>query len=185
MGIPVIREYCRSGEDELDCLERLFKRVSREYGVEGVVAGTLLSDYQRMRIAVVAEKTGLKTYTPLWRIDQEGYMREVVENGIKFILTTVSAYGLSYRFLGKIVDTSLLEEILSIARRYGLNPGFEGGEAETLVLDAPLFKKKLYVKGYIVLEGPWCARLVITSIELCDKLGVEVYGIWREGEPTV
>ncbi len=174
MDIPILYRRAREEDDELSLLRKLFIEARDLYGVEGVVAGALLSDYQRMRISLVAEEAGLKTYTPLWRVDQESYMREVVGNGIRFIITSVSAYGLRKDYVGMIVDEDLLEELLAIAKRYGLNPAFEGGEAETLVVDAPLFKKKLCVKGYVVEDGLWSARLVITRIWLNNRVEIEL-----------
>lgn len=138
-------------------------------GFEGVVAGALLSDYQRMRIALAAEEHGLRTYTPLWRIDQRRYMEELVEEGFEAMIISVAAYGLPKSIVGRIIDEELLHNLLQWAEKYGLNPAFEGGEAETLVVDAPLFKKRLVVEGRVVETGPYSARLAIEKIALAPK----------------
>ncbi len=171
LGLPLYRHAIRSvGEEEVRELSMFIGRVLEESGgFDGIVAGALLSDYQRMRIAVVAEEHGLLTYTPLWRIDQEKYMRELVEEGFVVMITSVSAYGLPKSLVGKIIDEEVLEEILRLARKYGLNPAFEGGEAETLVLDAPLFRGRLSVEGKIVETGPYAARLVIEKITVVPR----------------
>lgn len=170
MNIDIL--YTNAVNNEEYTLYSLLKEAKEKYNVKGVIAGTLLSDYQRMRLAFITEKLGLSLYTPLWRIDQRSYMKEVVKNGIKFIITSVSSYGLSHKYIGRIVTLELLNEILVIASKYGLNPAFEGGEAETLVIDAPLFKQKLMIKGRIIKKGPYEARLIIDEIDLGDKIRI-------------
>jgi len=170
MNIDIL--YTNAVNNEEYTLYSLLKEAKEKYNVKGVIAGTLLSDYQRMRLAFITEKLGLSLYTPLWRIDQRSYMKEVVKNGIKFIITSVSSYGLSHKYIGRIVTLELLNEILVIASKYGLNPAFEGGEAETLVIDAPLFKQKLMIKGRIIKKGPYEARLIIDEIDLGDRIRI-------------
>ena len=170
MNIDIL--YTNAVNNEEYTLYSLLKEAKEKYNVKGVIAGTLLSDYQRMRLAFITEKLGLSLYTPLWRIDQRSYMKEIVKNGIKFIITSVSSYGLSHKYIGRIITLELLNEILVIASKYGLNPAFEGGEAETLVIDAPLFKQKLMIKGRIIKKGPYEARLIIDEIDLGDKIRI-------------
>ncbi len=56
-----------------------------------------------------------------------------------FILTSVSAAGLDQKWLGRIININAVRELLKLSKNYQFNPVFEGGEAETLVLDCPLF----------------------------------------------
>ena len=170
MNIDIL--YTNAVNNEEYTLYSLLKEAKEKYNIKGVIAGALLSDYQRMRLAFITEKLGLSLYTPLWRIDQRSYMKEVVKNGIKFIITSVSSYGLSHKYIGRIITLELLNEILVIASKYGLNPAFEGGEAETLVIDAPLFKQKLMIRGRIIKKGPYEARLIIDEIDLGDRIRI-------------
>jgi len=169
MGFPQILHKARDG-DEVKELKRLLKEVMRKYDVGGVVVGALSSDYQRSRINLICEELGLKTYSPLWRKDQATYLVELVNEGFKFILTSVSALGLTPDMLGKIFDVNLVRKLISKAQTYGFNPGLEGGEGETLVLDAPLFKKRLeIISSKIVRAGPNSWRLDIQEARLVNK----------------
>ena len=174
MNIDIL--YTNAVNNEEYALYSLLKEAKEKYNIKGVIAGALLSDYQRMRLAFITEKLGLSLYTPLWRIDQRSYMKEIVKNGIKFIITSVSSYGLSHKYIGRIITLELLNEILVIASKYGLNPAFEGGEAETLVIDAPLFKQKLMIRGRIIKKGPYEARLIIDEIDLGDRIRIIIEG---------
>lgn len=147
MGLKLFT-FTTSGEKnlELEDLKRAFLRAKKE-GAEGIVSGALLSDYQRLNISIIAEEVGLKTYAPLWRKNQEEYMRWLVRDGFKFIITSASAYGFPFELLGKIIEIEDIEKIIEASRKYGFNPAFEGGEAETFVTYAPLFKRELKVIG--------------------------------------
>ncbi len=169
LGIPLELEYLDNPEEELTALRRLLLRVKQKYGIRAVFAGALLSDYQRMRFSLICEELGLKSFTPLWRIDQVKYMRELVENGVKFMILSINTYGLPKKFLGKVLDTRDVEEIIMYARRYGFNPAFEGGEAETLVVDSPFFTHRIHVEGQVIDKGPYEAIFKIINAYLESK----------------
>jgi len=46
----------------------------------------------------------------------------------------------------KITTLSLSPELVRLSRKHRFHLGFEGGEAETLVLDMPLYEKMISVK---------------------------------------
>ncbi len=164
MGFPHFFERTSGRKDEeLNDLKRAFQR-AKEMGAEGIVTGALLSDYQRLNVNLVAEELGLKTYSPLWRKNQEEYMRELVREGFRFIVTSASAYGFPFELVGKEVDEEDVERIIYAARKFGFNPAFEGGEAETFVVYAPLFKKKLNVEGEKVRLGEFEWKFIIRRI---------------------
>ena len=170
LGIPIVfMETKGEKERELEDLKLALKKAIDTYGVGGVVAGALLSDYQRMRIALICEELGLKTYTPIWRRGQEEYMRELVKSGFKVMITSITCYGLPTSLVGRVLDEGVVEDIIRRARKYGFNPAFEGGEAETLVLDAPLFKKKLIVRGRVKVVSDFEAYYIVEEACLGDK----------------
>ncbi len=170
LGLPIIYKYT-SGvkEEELNDLRSAISEAMEKYDIEGIVAGALLSDYQRMRVALICEELGIKTYVPIWRRSQEDYMRELIRSGFKVLITSVSCYGLPLTLVGKIITEDILDDIIRRSREFGFNPAFEGGEAETLVIDAPLFNYRLNVYGDIVKVGPYEAHLNIKGVELERK----------------
>ncbi|NPA86069.1 MAG: diphthine--ammonia ligase [bacterium] len=132
-------------EKELEDLRAALLKAIEKYNIEGVVSGALCSDYQRMRIALVCEELGLKSYTPFWRKDQKKYMQELLKAGIEFIITSITCYGLPLEYLGKVITWKELENLLELAEKYSFNPAFEGGEAETFVIYAPVFSAKIKI----------------------------------------
>jgi ABC transporter with metal-binding/Fe-S-binding domain ATP-binding protein len=155
LGIPLY-VYDGTFNEEKD-LEDLLKIVKKEFRVEGVSVGAIESDYQFIRFYRVLKKLGMSMFAPLWHKDQESYMRLLPRQGFRYTIIKISTYGLPMDFLGSIIDEEATERIIMLSKRYGFNPAFEGGEAETMVLDAPLMKCRINVKGNIIvvseLEG--------------------------------
>jgi uncharacterized protein (TIGR00290 family) len=61
------------------------------------------------------------------------------------MITTVAADGLDDKWLGRIVDKEAYVELKKLSEKHRFHLGFEGGEAETLVLDMPLYEKPISV----------------------------------------
>lgn len=131
-------------EEELDDLEGMLRRV-REKGVEVVYTGAIESEYQRSRIENICNKLELKCISPLWHKDPVEYMNELVDLGFEIILTSVSAYGLDKKWLGRTITKDAINELVDLNKKYGIHPAFEGGEAETLVLDAPMYDRRIVI----------------------------------------
>ena len=165
MGINYL--YYEIKGDEENALERIFRDVKGR-GFEGVVSGALLSDYQRQRYSYYASKAGLQTLAPLWKINQEEYLRMLIDSGFEFMIIRASAYGFPLELVGKIITKDDVEKIIRRAKVYGFNPAFEGGEAETLVLWAPLYKKRLCVNGVKKVLSDSEAVYEIFDAQLCD-----------------
>ncbi|WP_323735567.1 TIGR00289 family protein [Methanosphaera sp. ISO3-F5] len=131
-------------EEELNDLEQTLTKL-KDKGVEAVYSGALESVYQKSRIDKICKKLGLKSISPLWHRNPIEYMQEIVDLGFEVIITSVSAYGLTKEWLGKTITQETIEEIKELNTKYGIHPAFEGGEAETLVLDGPMFDRKIVI----------------------------------------
>lgn len=168
MGLPLIVEESEGvKEEELVDLERAIKRAIDEFKIEGVVTGALFSDYQRERIEKICDKLGLKVFNPLWHKDQEEEMRALIKERFKIIFTSIAAEGLDKSWLGREITSKDVDKLVKIK---GINVAGEGGEFESLVLDCPLFKKKLeIIDSEVVEEGENVAKLIIKKVELVDK----------------
>lgn len=131
-------------EEELSDLERMLEKL-KEKEVEAVYSGALESEYQKSRIDAICEKLGLLSIAPLWHKNPMEYMKEIVDLGFEVIITSVSAYGLDEKWLGKTITPKSLDQLFELSKKYGIHPAFEGGEAETLVLDAPFYDRKIVI----------------------------------------
>ena len=143
--IPII-EVKTSGvkEEELEDLKEGFKQL-KSLGVEAIYTGALFSNYQRSRIEKLADELDMMVISPYWHKDPKEYMDLVIGSGFKVIISGVFAEGLDESWLGRIIDEEALAELVKISEKTYLHLAFEGGEAETLVIDGPIFKKRIEI----------------------------------------
>ncbi len=151
-------------EEELKVLEEVKKFLEKEK-IKHVFVGAIRSDYQRIRFNKVF--SNFTVHAPLWHKNQERYMREISKI-FKTMIISVSADGLQ-SLIGEIIDESNVEEIISLAKKFGFNPAFEGGEAETLVLDAPFYKKKLSLDFEIKKLSDYNYEIEVRGVKIEDK----------------
>ncbi|MEM1863812.1 MAG: diphthine--ammonia ligase [Desulfurococcaceae archaeon] len=147
LSLPLETIGVSDPSNEAKALETILKRVKEKYDVEIVVTGAVISNYQRQVFTEIAKRVGLNTYNPLWGLNQEEYVRSLLRDGIKFTLISITSMGIPHALLGKEIDENDVELLIKLSRKYGFNVSLDGGEAESLVLDAPLFKYRISIDG--------------------------------------
>ena len=148
-GIPIVSwETEGKKESELKDLEKAIRIAIKEYKIEGIVTGAIQSVYQSVRIQKICNKLGIECFNPLWQINEEKYLEELIKNKFKIILTGVFAYPFDEKWLGKEIDRKFIEEIKEMNKKYKISMIGEGGEFETLVVNCPLFKKSLDINKF-------------------------------------
>ncbi len=168
MGIPLlVEETLGEKERELADLERLISKVKNE--VDGILTGAIASNYQMERIDRICRRSGLKSISPLWHINPERYWNDLLNSGFRIMISSVSAEGLGEKWLGRIIDEKAINELKELNRKIKIHLGFEGGEAETLVLDCPMFRRRIEV---IEAKKKWDGQsgtYIINSTKLSPK----------------
>ncbi len=145
LDIPIISAQTDGiKEEELKDLKREFENL-KSLGVEAIYTGALYSTYQKSRIEKLCDEVGLKAISPYWHVDELEYMRKIVSLGFKIIICGVAAWGLDESWLGRVIDDEAIDELVRINEKYQVNIAFEGGEAETLAIDGPIFKKRIKI----------------------------------------
>ncbi|AGK61631.1 metal-binding-domain/4Fe-4S-binding-domain containing ABC transporter, ATP-binding protein [Archaeoglobus sulfaticallidus PM70-1] len=165
MDLPLFKIFTR-GEEELE-VKDLIKGL-RNLDVDGIVIGGIASSYQKKRFELVCEELGLKLIAPLWGKSDEEVMKLAMEK-MDFIIVKVSAMGLSEKWVGRKMDEKALSELKKIKEKYGINLAGEGGEFETLVLNAPMFKKRIEILESHVVSDNMSAVMVVDRYRLVDK----------------
>jgi ABC transporter with metal-binding/Fe-S-binding domain ATP-binding protein len=113
--------------------------------IDGVVSGAIASNYQRARLNRICKELGLEHISPLWARERELLIREMLSQKMLVIFSAVAAYGLDDSWLGKVLNESSLKKIVQLNRDFGVDISGEGGEYESLVLDAPWFKERIEI----------------------------------------
>lgn len=149
-------------EKELSDLSDGLRNLTKQLGIQGIVSGAVASEYQRTRLDNVCEELGLRSFAPLWHKNQQQLVKEQIESGFEIIITACNALGLTKDWLGRRLDATSLQELVRLSKKHGFSIAFEGGEAETFVLNAPMFHDRIRVdqstshwkneSGYLKLE---------------------------------
>jgi len=146
MQLPLIIQKTKGKkEEELKDLEKAIKKAIKKYNINCIVSGALASNYQKSRIEKICKKLDLECINPLWHKDEIEYLKELIKNKFKVIITGVAAYPLDKSWLGREIDKEFIKEVKELYQRYKIHPAGEGGEFETFVLDCALFKEPLKV----------------------------------------
>jgi len=132
-------------EKELIELKETLKELKEKKIINAVVSGAIKSNYQKKRINDICNELKLKSITPLWHESEEKLLNELIENNFKIIITGIAALGLTKEWLGRELNEKTIQELKKLNEKFALSLVGEGGEFETLVLDMPLFKKKIKV----------------------------------------
>jgi len=138
-GIPLTSQVS-SGEKEkeLDDLKKALVPLK----VEGVAVGAIESEYQASRVRNICNELGLVMYAPLWHKDPESLLFAMIEC-MDIIMVKVAAGGMDESWLGRRFDKKMIAGLKELNRKYRVHLAGEGGEYETLVLNAPFYSKKI------------------------------------------
>lgn len=153
-------------EKELEDLKNVLESLKGE--IEGVVVGAIASKYQKDRVSKICKSLKLKMIAPLWGKKPELLWKRILDAGFEVMITSVSADGLGKEWLGKVIDKKNLEKLKKVARKHKIHLSGEGGEFETLVLNGPIFKRRLkIISSEIEWDGD-SGRFVIKDAKLKD-----------------
>ena len=151
LEIPLIsKETLGNKEEELSDLERAIDQAIEQFHIEGLVTGAVESVYQAERIQHICHRLDLWCFNPLWKKNQQALLEELMEKRFKVVISGIFAYPLDEKWLGKEINPDIIQKLIALQQDYGISPAGEGGEIETTVLDAPMFKRKLEILDYSV-----------------------------------
>jgi len=126
-------------EAELEDLKKLLAQLD----VDAVVSGGISSQYQKKRIDEVCNNLGLGHIAPLWHEEPLKLLKEIIALKMETIIVGVYAHGFTPNWLGRKIDESAIKDLNELNRKFQVSLVGEGGEYETLVLDASFFKKRI------------------------------------------
>ncbi len=171
LEIPIVyMNSCGVKEKELEDLKKAMAVAKEKYEVEGIVSGALASNYQAQRVKKICDELSLKSINPLWRIDEEKYLKDLIKAKFNAIITGIAADGLSKSWLGRKIDTNCISDLKKLHEKNKIHIAAEGGEYETFVLDCLMFNKKIEIKdSEIRMENECTGQYIIKIAELVKK----------------
>ena len=171
MKIPQLTEQLTStdAKNESEALDKLIISAKENYSIDGIVHGGILSEYQKNNFSTICEKNNLKIVSPLWNMEPESYMKELLSENFEYVISTVSSDGLNDYWLGRTIREDDLIELKKLQQKFDFNLNFEGGEAETFVTNCPLFEKPLLIQDSTIEWDGYRGRFEILEAKLKDN----------------
>ncbi|MCU0846860.1 MAG: diphthine--ammonia ligase [Spirochaetes bacterium] len=138
VGIPLLLKEMSEGMNDY---EREFKEVLsglKDTGIDGVVFGDIYLDEHREWVERVCGDAGLAALEPLWGMEAGKTVGEFIARGFKAVVVSCREE-LGEDFVGRTVDGEMIEEL----KAKNICPCGENGEYHTLVVDGPIFKRRI------------------------------------------
>lgn len=142
LNIPLFLLKCDAigAKEEAKELEKVLSKIK----IDALILGGIgIQKTQIKEIEKVAKKFKVKVILPHKGFDHYELFKNIIKEGFEVCITQVASQGLGPEWLGKKVDLETLEKLKKLSEKYGFHIGFEGGYAETFVVDGPIFKKRI------------------------------------------
>lgn len=149
LQIPILKVECDIDEYETEFEKALIE--GKKMGAQICVFGDIDIEEHKQWDILRCENTGLKAKFPLWQEDRGKLVYEFIDSGFTTIIKTINLKYLDEKYLGKVLDRSVVKEIeLSGADICG-----ENGEYHTFVINGPLFSQPIEFenKGKVLENG--------------------------------
>lgn len=145
IGIPLVQYTV---PPDMSLYEQTFKKAVsalKGNGVEGMVFGDIYLQEHRDWIERVCGELDITPLLPLWGMAPERVLDDFIETGFEAIIISAKADIFDEKWLGRRIDHSFLFDLKQLEQGKELDVCGEQGEYHTLVVDGPLFWKRLQV----------------------------------------
>ena len=140
IGIPLIQR-----KTSWKRYEENFKKTVlhlKERGIEGGVFGDIDLEEHRAWVQRICKEIGIRAYLPLWGKEQKKILEDFINLGFEAIVVAVKVEILGKRWLGRKIDDGFIKDITAFEN---ITPCGESGEYHTLVIDGPIFEKRIII----------------------------------------
>lgn len=140
LDIPMLYSKCRV-EDYEEKFEKALKE-AKDLGATSCAFGDIdIADHRKWD-EDRCKSVGLDPVFPLWNEDRESIVLDFINSGFTAVIKKVNLEYLNESYLGKVLTKDVLEDI----KATGCDCCGEYGEYHTVVIDGPIFNKKVEIK---------------------------------------
>jgi len=148
--------------------EREFKRALAFFkgeGVQGGVFGDLYLNEHRKWVETICGEPGVIPLLPLWGNEGKDILRDLIDAGFEAVVIAIRADLLDPCWLGRRIDRQFVDEM----EKEGVDICGEKGEYHTLVIDGPIFSRRIRINDTKVIKRKEMSFLEILNFELEEK----------------
>ena len=142
MELPLVQQPTTSSNYEAIYSASLAKLKST--GVNYGIFGDIDFEPHREWITRVCSSVNVMPVLPLWQEHQEDIARSFIDMGFEAVVVAARSDLMGPEWLGRKFDAAFLKELSVYDDE--ISPCGEAGEFHTLVVDGPLFKKRLEIR---------------------------------------
>lgn len=172
LQIPQFYAKCRVSNPikEADIVKGIVEKNQKKLRIDAVVlGGTGLQETQLKSIQKALLPLDVEAFASHAGEEHDLLMEEMLNKGYEILITQIASDGLK-DWLGKKITKENFAQLKKDSVKYGFHIGFEGGYADTLVLDCPLFTEKLVIEEMsVVFEDNYCGHVVINKYRMEEK----------------
>ncbi|WP_430407002.1 diphthine--ammonia ligase [Fluviicola sp.] len=119
-----------------------------------------------------AQAVGIKTFLPLWHMDRTEVIKQLQEFDFEVLVTMVKSPWLDRTFVGRKMDSKLIEEFKALGIENGLDLCGEQGEYHTMVLNGPSYRSPILMNGFKIIQHEELFHLAEMNLSLDGKYKV-------------
>ena len=151
LGLPLIQRETRGERYREDYIKAV--SAARQADTHALVLGDIHLEPCLTWAQGVCAELALDLAEPLWGREPEEILREFIDTGFEAVVVSTQANLLGEKWIGRTLDHAFLEDIL----KTGCDPCGENGEYHTLVLDGPLFSRRIELleTRKVLRDGYW------------------------------
>ena len=177
LGIPHFYLKCKVSDPikEAEIVKDIVQKNQNRFRIDAVVLGGIgLQETQLRSIQNALRPLKIDAFAGHAGEDHDLVMAQMLNNGYEILITQIASDGLK-DWLGKRITKENFQQLKIDSLKYGFHIGFEGGYADTLVLDCPIFSKRLVIEDMsVIFEDDYCGHVVINKYRMEDKLRKEL-----------
>ncbi|MBI2656739.1 diphthine--ammonia ligase [Candidatus Woesearchaeota archaeon] len=177
LQIPHFYVKCRVADPvkEADIVKDVVEKQQRKLKIDAVVLGGVgLQETQLKSIQNALRPLKVEAFASHSGEEHDLVMEEMLKKGYEILITQIASDGLK-EWLGKKITKENFSQLKKDSVKYGFHIGFEGGYADTLVTDCPLYTKKLVIEDMsIIYEDDYCGHVAINKYRMEEKAKVKL-----------
>jgi uncharacterized protein (TIGR00290 family) len=150
IGLPleIIEIPYPCSNDTYEEIMDIFVEKANKANIEHFAFGDLFLEDVRNYREDKLKGTGITPIFPLWNIPTDKLSREMIDSGLRAVITCIDPKQIPKEFVGKEFDESFLDSLPET-----IDPCGEKGEFHSFVFDGPMFKEHLEISlGDVVLR---------------------------------
>jgi len=160
---------------EANIVKDIVQKNQKKMRIDAVVlGGTGLQETQLRSIQNALLPLGVEAFANHAGEEHDLVIEKMLNRGYEILITQIASDGLK-DWLGKKITKENFSQLKRDSVKYGFHIGFEGGYADTLVTDCPMFSKRLIIEDMsIIYEDDYCGHVVINKHRMEDKVNTGV-----------